>query len=149
MLTIVEKVICLQNVDVFSELPTEQLSYLAAIAEEVSYSPGDDVFRCDEFSDALYVVLDGRIRMHRDEEELAIEEPDDAFGTWALFDETPRVATATALEDTRLLRIDREDFLDLLTDHVQITETVMKTLVGRLRGLLESVGTDIGPRTSS
>ena len=62
MLTIVEKVICLQHVDVFSELPTEQLSYLAAIAEEVSYSPGDDVFRCDEFSDALYVVLSGELR---------------------------------------------------------------------------------------
>jgi CRP-like cAMP-binding protein len=149
MLTIVEKVICLQNVDVFSELPTEQLSYLAAIAEEVSYSEGDEVFTYDEVSDALYVVLDGKIRIHRDGEEIAIEQADDAFGTWALFDATPRVATATAMEDTRLLRIDREDFLDILSDHVQITENVMKTLVGRLRSLLESVGTDIGPRTSS
>lgn len=149
MLTIVEKVICLQNVDVFSELPTEQLSYLAAIAEEVSFSEGDEVYRRDEASDALYVVLHGRVRIHRDDEELAIEEPDDAFGTWALFEETPRVATATATEDTSLLRIDREDFLDILTDHVQITENVMKTLVGRLRGLLERVGTEIGPRPSS
>jgi CRP/FNR family cyclic AMP-dependent transcriptional regulator len=149
MLTIVEKVICLQNVDVFSELPTEQLSYLAAIAEEVSFSEGDEVYRRDEASDALYVVLRGRVRIHRDDEELAIEEPDDAFGTWALFEETPRVATATAIEDTLLLRIDREDFLDILTDHVQITENVMKTLVGRLRGLLERVGTEIGPRPSS
>ncbi|UCH83503.1 MAG: cyclic nucleotide-binding domain-containing protein [Candidatus Latescibacterota bacterium] len=149
MLTIVEKVICLQNVDVFSELPSEQLSYLAAIAEEVSYSKGDEIYRRDEVSDALYVVLDGRVRIHRDGEELAVEEVDDAFGTWALFDETPRVATATADEDTRLLRIDREDFLDILTDHVGITENVMKTLVGRLRGLLDRVGTDIGQRPTS
>jgi CRP-like cAMP-binding protein len=149
MLTVIEKVICLQNVDVFSELPTEQLSYLAAIAEEVSYSEGAEIYRFEEISDALYVVLDGRVRIHRDDEEIAVEEADDAFGTWALFDETPRVATATATEDTRLLRIDREDFLDILTDHVQITENVLKTLVGRLRGLLESVGVDIGPRTTS
>lgn len=148
MLTVVEKVICLQTVDVFSELPTEQLSYLAAIAEEVSYSEGDVVYKRDEPSDALYVVLDGKVRIHRDGEDIAVEERDDAFGTWALFDETPRVATATAVGDTRLLRIDREDFLDILTDHVQITRIVLKTLVGRLRGLLESVGTDISPRRS-
>jgi len=149
MLTIVEKVICLQNVDVFSELPTEQLSYLAAIAEEVDFSEGEEIYRCDEVSDALYVVLDGKVRIHRDGEELAVEEPDDTFGTWALFDETPRVATATAAVNTRLLRIDRDDFLDILTDHVGIMENVMKTLVGRLRGLLERVGTEIGQRPAS
>ena len=39
MLTVVEKVIFLQNVDVFAEIPTEQLSYLAAIAEEAKVNP--------------------------------------------------------------------------------------------------------------
>ncbi len=146
MLTVIEKVISLQNVDVFTGLPTEQLSYLAAIAEEISCPEGDTVYKCGEVSDALYVILEGRVRIHRDGEDIATESAGDAFGTWALFDETPRVATATAVGDTRLLRIDREDFLDVLTDHVQITENVLKTLVGRLRGLLESVGTDFGPR---
>ncbi|UCG51003.1 MAG: cyclic nucleotide-binding domain-containing protein [Candidatus Latescibacterota bacterium] len=149
MLTIVEKVICLQNVDVFSEIPTEQLSYLAAIAEEVTYSADDVIYKFEEPSDALYVVLSGKVRLHRNEEEIAVAEPDDAFGTWALFEDTPRVATATALDETRLLRIDRDDFLDILADHVQITENVLKTLVGRLRGLLERVGVDIAPKAGS
>lgn len=149
MLSIVEKVIFLQNVDVFTEIPSEQLSFLAAIAEELTFSAGDTVYKSDEPSDALYVVLDGKVRLHRDGEEITVAEASEPFGTWALFDDTPRVATATAAEDTRVLCIDREDFLDLLSDHVQITEGVMKTLVGRLRGLLDRVGTDVGPRTSS
>ena len=146
MLTIIEKVICLQNVDVFSEIPSEQLSYLAAITEEVSYSAGEEIYKYEEPSDALYVVLDGKVRLHRDDQEILVAGENDSFGTWALFDEKPRVATATASEDARLLRIDREDFYELLSDNVQITEGVVKTLVGRLRGLLEGVGVDITPR---
>ena len=149
MLTIVEKVIFLQNVEVFSEIPTEQLSYLAAIAEEISSTPDEDVYKFGDPSDSLYVVLEGNVRLHREGEEITTAGPNDSFGTWALFDDTPRVATATAVDDTRLLCIHREDFLDLLSDHVRITEGVLKTLVGRLRGLLDRIGVDITPRSTS
>ena len=42
-------------------------------------------------------------------------------------------------QDTRLLRIDREDFFDILADHIQVTQGVLKALVTRLRGLVERV----------
>ena len=143
MLTVVEKVIFLQNVDVFDGIPTELLSYLAAIAEEESFDAGDVVFEIDEVSDALYVVLEGEVRLHRGDEEIAVSTDNEAFGTWALFDDQPRVVTATATKDTKALRVDRDDFLELLADHVQITERVLKTIVTRLRGLLDSIGADV------
>lgn len=77
------------------------------------------------------------MRLHRDGSEITIANPKDAFGTWALFDEAPRVVTATPLEDCHLLRIDREDFFDLLADHIQITQGVFKTVVHRLRSLMQ------------
>ena len=43
MLTVVEKVIVLQNVEIFEDILTEQLSYLAAIAEEASFSKDQEV----------------------------------------------------------------------------------------------------------
>ena len=67
----------------------------------------------------------------------------DVFGTWALFDEETRVATATTVEETRLLKIYREDFYDLLADHIRITEGVLKNLSRRLRGLLGRVKIDL------
>ena len=139
MLTTIEKVIFLQNVEVFVDVPTEDLAYLAAIAEEVEFKEGEDIFKEDEPSDALYLVLEGRVRLHRDEKEIIIAEAKDPFGTWALFDEEPRVVTATPLMNTRLLRIDREDFFDLLADHIQITQGVFKTVVKRMRSLLDAV----------
>lgn len=139
MLTIIEKVIVLQNIDVFAEVPTEQLSSLAAIAEEVSYSEGEDIFLANDSPDALYLVLIGRVRLHRNGKDIAVAEDKQTFGVWALFDDKPRMVTATADADSDLLRIDREDFIDLLADHVQIAEGVLKTIVKRLRSLVERV----------
>jgi CRP-like cAMP-binding protein len=139
MLTTIEKVIFLQTIDVFSEVPTEQLSSLAAIAEEVQYIKGDVIYNENDESDALYLVLDGKVRLHRGEKEISSAGKMNAFGTWALFDEEPRVVTATVDEDSNLLRVDREDFIDLLADHVQIAQGVIKTMVKRLRGLVERV----------
>jgi CRP-like cAMP-binding protein len=140
MLTIVEKVIFLQNIDVFREIPTEQLALMAAIAEEVSYAGGELIYKEHDPADALYVVVEGQIRLHRGEQEITTAKAREAFGTWALFDEEPRVTSATALEDALLLRIDHEDFVDLLADHVQIAQGVLKTIASRLRGLMERIG---------
>lgn len=138
MLTVIEKVIFLQNVDVFADVPTEDLAYLAAIADEVNIKSGEEIFRENEPSDALYLVLDGKVRLHRDGKEITTAASKEAFGTWALFDQAPRVVTATAASDCQLLRIDREDFYDLLAGHVQITQGVFKTVVNRLRNLMET-----------
>ncbi len=140
MLTVIEKVILLQSIDIFSEVPTEQLASLAAIAEEVSFTADEDIFSENDFPDALYIVLDGRVRLHRDDSEIAIAKDREAFGSWALLDDEPRVAGAKAETDTRLLRIDREDFIDLMADHVQIVQGVLKTVVKRLRSLIGKVG---------
>ncbi|HDS01573.1 MAG TPA: cyclic nucleotide-binding domain-containing protein, partial [candidate division Zixibacteria bacterium] len=118
---------------------TEQLASLASIAEEVEYIKGDVIYKEHDPSDALYLVLEGKVKLHRGDQEISTAEKDDAFGTWALFDEEPRVVTATAAADCRLLRVDREDFIDLLADHVQIAQGVIKTVVKRLRNLVERV----------
>jgi len=139
MFTTIEKVILLQSVDVFSDVASEQLAYLAAISEEASYLKDDVVYAEGEMSDSLYLVIEGKVRLHRGADDILVAGRNDAFGTWALFDDEPRVATATIVEDARLLRIDREDFLELLSDHTEITQGVFKNIVGRLRGLIGRV----------
>ena len=142
MLSVIEKVIFLQNVDVFSGVSTGELSYIAAIAEEESFLEQDVIYSENDPADALYRVLDGRVSLHRGAEEIISSGPSEAVGSWALFDEEPRVTTATCREKTRLLRIGREDFYELLSDHAPITQGVFKALVTKLRTLLEKVDTE-------
>ncbi|MCH7690778.1 MAG: cyclic nucleotide-binding domain-containing protein [candidate division Zixibacteria bacterium] len=147
MLTVVEKVVLLQNVDVFSEVPAEQLTYLASIAEEIDCLAGDVIFRENDPADALYLVLDGKVGLKRDGKEIKQAGSQTAFGTWALFDDETRVVTATVIENARLLKIDRGEFVDLLADNVQVTQGVLKMLVKRVRGIMDKLGTQ--PRDSA
>jgi CRP-like cAMP-binding protein len=139
MLTTVEKVIFLQDIDIFENTMTEDLAHLAAITEEFRLRPDQLVFKEGDFSDALYMVIDGKVRLTRGEAEVMIARSKDVFGTWALFDDLPRVATATTLEECSLLKIDKEEFFDLLADNVEITQSIMKTLVKRMRSLVTRV----------
>lgn len=140
MLSVVEKVIFLQNVDVFSEVPTEQLAFLAAIAEEREVDAGERVYAEQEPSDSMYLVLEGKVRLHKGEIEVTLAESKAAFGTWALFDDEHRLTTATAVEPTRLLRIDKEEFIDVLAENVEVTQGVLKAIVKRLRGVMARFG---------
>jgi CRP-like cAMP-binding protein len=139
MLSTIEKVILLQKIDEFAEVPTAQLAQLATITVEVSKLKGDVIFKENDPPDALYIALEGRVALTRGDQEISVVEKDGAFGISALFDEEPRMVTATALEDCSLLTLDREEFFDLLSDHLQIVRGIIKAIVKRLRELAEKV----------
>ena len=137
MYTTIEKVIFLQDIDVFKDVRVEDLAHIAAITEEETFQPETNLYEVNDSADSLYLVLDGKVRLHRNSQEISVSGPHEAFGTWALFDNQPRVATATALEETLVLKISREDFYDLLSDHVRIAEAMLRSLARSLRSLAE------------
>ncbi|MEE4311047.1 MAG: Crp/Fnr family transcriptional regulator [candidate division KSB1 bacterium] len=139
MLTRIEKVIFLQDIDIFESTMTEDLAYIAAITGEVQYTQGETIFKEGDLPDAMYMVVDGDVKLSRDDDELMNAGPKDVFGTWALFDDEPRVVTAVALKNSRLLKIDRLEFIELLADHAQITQGILKSMARRLRNLMSRV----------
>jgi CRP/FNR family cyclic AMP-dependent transcriptional regulator len=136
-LNIVEKVIALEGVELLKNLTPEQLSRIASIAREVKYPPNKVVLDPKTPVDALMVVVDGAVELSRNDEVLHTAGQNDVLGAWALFDEDPMPVTAKTVEDTRLLRISRDDFYDLLSDNVEITAAIFSTLVKRFRKLVE------------
>jgi CRP-like cAMP-binding protein len=139
MLTIVEKVLLLQEVDIFKNTSTEDLAHIASITDEITFSAENEIFKEADISDSMYIVVEGLVRLHRADREVMKAETKDAFGTWALFDDESRVTSATTVKETTLLRIDREEFYDLLADHSRITQGIFKTLSRRLKGLFNRV----------
>ena len=139
MLTVIEKVLLLQNIDLFSYVTSEQLSFFAGIAEEVTIKPARILYRENDAPDGLYVVVSGSVGMHRGQEEIDRMGPNTSFGVWALFDDSPRLTTAKAIEESRLLFVSRDDFYEVLSDHVDIVEGLFKHLVQRIRRLASVV----------
>jgi len=137
MYTIIEKVMILQSVDFFNRCTTQELAEIAAIAEELEFESDQIIFREGDPNDALYVVLTGSVRMEMKGDRMATVEQKNAFGVWSLFDDEPRIATAIANEQTRLLRLDREDFFELLSEQFDITQKIFQSIVGRLKLLIK------------
>jgi CRP/FNR family transcriptional regulator, cyclic AMP receptor protein len=135
MLTNLEKVLLLQNVDLFSGVDLEQLSYLAAIMQEVTVPPDRQLYAEGDTPDGLYIVVSGSILMRRSLWDIDRILPNGTFGVWALFDDEPRLTTAQSLEESRLLFVPREEFFDVLSDHIEIVSGLFKHLVQRLRKL--------------
>jgi len=137
-LTTLERAIRLQKVELFSELETEQLALLASIAQPVSLGAGDKLVEQNSSQTALYIVLNGGIEVRRDGNLMLTAVRDETIGNWAFFDEQPSVVEAVAAEDSDLLKIEREDFFDLLADHREITRGLFQALFHRLRTLLSA-----------
>src|SRR5437870_12220683 len=99
MISTVEKVLFLKSIDLFSQIPGEDLSQIALITDEVPFDEGDEIFREGDPGDTLYFVIDGKVRIHTGGEELAVLGGRQVFGEMALLDSEPRSASAGALSD--------------------------------------------------
>jgi CRP-like cAMP-binding protein len=135
-LSAVDKVLCLQHVDVFKYTTTEMLAYIGSIAHQHNAQKGNVIFAEDDLSDAMYVVVSGRVRLDKAGQEILNVGPGQSFGTWALFDNQPRVMTATAVENVHLLKIRSEDFYDLLSDHDEVTPVIFRAVIERVSRLI-------------
>ncbi len=130
---IVQKILFLRNVSLFSGMPPRELSHLAGIAEEVVYSEGETIIVQDEHGDSMFLIVEGSVQIHRDRQELAELKGKDYFGEMSILDGEPRSASATATSDCLLLRIKQADFHEILSQRVQVAMTIIQTLIQRLR----------------
>ena len=133
MLTTVEKVLFLKSIDLFRAMPSEELAQIAEIADEQAFVAGDPVFAEGEMGDALYLVIDGSVRVHKGDKQLALLGVRDVVGEMAVLDGEPRSASVTVVKDAALLKIGRDDFRDILNERPEIAMGVIKVLSRRLR----------------
>jgi ATP:ADP antiporter, AAA family len=132
MLTI-EKVLILKAVQMFAQASEEILADVASIVEEVDVGAGEPVFAKGEAGDSMYVIVDGAVRIHDGARTITELGARDIFGELALLDPEPRLASVSALAPTRLLRLDREAFLELMEGNIEIVRGVLHVLCERLR----------------
>ncbi len=128
-----ERVILLKTVDLFHETPDPVLSHIAQALEEVHASVGERIIEKGETGSCLYIIVEGRVRVHDGEHQLSELHARDVVGEMALLDPEPRSASVTALEETTLLKLDREVFYDLMIDNIEIARGAITTLCRRIR----------------
>jgi CRP/FNR family cyclic AMP-dependent transcriptional regulator len=127
----------LQKIPLFSSLAEADQEHLASLIRRKTIRKGELLFRQGDEGTALYIILQGRIKIsvsrRTDTVTLAILGRGEFLGEMALLDDLPRSADAMALEDSQLYALNRKDFLSFLNDKKQAVHAVLAALSLRLR----------------
>ena len=129
----------LKGVDLFSALDDAQLDTIAQMAFEKSYRRGDIILMEDEDTNqSLFILAKGEVKVFLTAEDgkeaiLASLKEGEFFGEMALLDGEPRSATVRAVEDSQLLTIRREEFLQCLKKQPDLALTLLGEMSRRLR----------------
>ena len=135
----------LRNVPLFSQLPEAPLSLLTKVVGRKSYTRGTTIINAGDPTDALYIVISGRLKVMMSDDEgreviLAILGQGEFFGEMGLVDDAPRSATVIAIEPCELLVMSKADFKKCLGENFDIAMGVMRGLVKRLRDADKKIG---------
>ena len=135
-----ENIEFLKRVPIFSELSDDTLLKLTKSGSIQSFSKDSIILSEMEAGSALFIIISGKVKISRisnveDDKEviLSILNPADFFGEMALLDGQTRSATATAMEDSKIFLLQRNDFLDLLNTHPEVSIALLQELTQRLR----------------
>jgi CRP-like cAMP-binding protein len=123
----------LEQVPMLAQLGESALRILAIGAESYSVSEGETLFAPGESADCAYVVQHGSfvIKPQAANGLESIAEPGSLLSESALLIETPRHATATAREDSIVLRISRAMFLKMLESNPQAAQQLRVLFASR------------------
>jgi CRP/FNR family cyclic AMP-dependent transcriptional regulator len=129
----IERVAVLQHVELFREVPGHLLVAVARLVEEESFEAGAVIIERGAIEDWLYVVAEGRVRIHTGDRALGEASNGDVVGEFAVLTAAPRSASVTAIEPALLLRLRRGPFDELLDERPEIARAVIATLVRLLQ----------------
>jgi CRP/FNR family transcriptional regulator, cyclic AMP receptor protein len=121
----------------FHGVEPEHLAAVGDRATEIDYPAGRVIARQGEIGTGFFIIVDGRVRVVRDSETLAILGPGDFFGELSVLDRLPRTAQVVAEEPTRCLGLASWDFEQVLLDHPALALAILRGLAARLRSVTE------------
>ena len=134
-LSIMERILFLQRVPMFSELPPVELKQVAAVAWENFYTEGDLIARQGETGDAMFIIVEGEVKVYTEgtNEELAVRGPGEYVGEMSIISQEPRMASLRAAGDVRMPCIGQKEFEGIIRERPETSLAVMRELIVRLK----------------
>jgi len=134
----------LKRVPLFGELPTEQLRLIAFSAVRLDLVPGQVLFREGAKATCGYIVSSGVLELTVGEgkakELVATCEAGSLVGEIALFIETKRPATGTAMIASQVIEIERKLIIRMLNEYPHVAVRLRATLADRLSATVADLG---------
>ena len=131
----------LARASLFAALSAAELAFLAERSVARKFSSGEIVFSEGDPCAGMYVVEAGHVRIFKTsadgrEQVLSIDGPGGSVAELPVFDGGSYPASVSAVEDSTLLFIAKQDFHALCVAHPQVALKVLRVIGARLRKLI-------------
>ena len=128
----------LRRAPLFNALDDDGARGLRRQMAEVKLSRGEHLFMEGDDGDALYVVIDGKMKLTRAaadgrENLLSVIGPGEMFGELSLFDPRPRTSSASAVTDATLAALPHDALRGWLLERPDVSMHMLQALARRLR----------------
>ncbi|MCU0499619.1 MAG: cyclic nucleotide-binding domain-containing protein [Anaerolineae bacterium] len=133
MFSTIDKVIALRTVSIFSQTPDAVLSEVARILKEKNYAEGEAIIHKNEPGNRMYLIVEGRVRVHDGEQTLDYLNAPNLFGELSVLDAEPRSASVTAMTTVKVFTLERDALYQLMSTRSEIMEGVIRVLCQRAR----------------
>lgn len=132
------KVDILMNIELFSSLTERELLEISEKITVKEFLKNETILREEDTSEYMYIIVFGKAKAFRTslsgkETILAIHGEGDHFGELSLIDGKTAPATVSALENSLVALISRDDFFALLYEHRKLMEKLFEFLCRRIR----------------
>jgi serine/threonine protein phosphatase PrpC len=132
------KVDVLRQMPLFKHLIYKEILRVLNVTTVREYGPGEEIIKEGTAGDEMFILMRGKIRLHKNEAFITHLAPGAHIGEMALIDRRqPRSATATAEERSRVLILKRRDFYEIIRKEPQLSVKLLwaftQVLAERLR----------------
>jgi len=122
----------LKQVSPFQIKDPRLLDQLAKSLQDISCQTGDVILRQGEIGDGCFLVVSGSVEIlqqdEKGEKQVTVLEKGSLFGETALLTNSPRNATVRALENTQLLKLNKEDLRRVMGRDPHMVRTLFELL---------------------
>jgi CRP/FNR family transcriptional regulator len=127
----------LEKIDFFKEINKNDLISIASFSSLKQYKKNDIIFLENSSSEYFYIVISGVIAINKNiaggrKRNLENLSSGEVFGELSLFDSNPRNADAEAIEDSEVIEIPNNKFLDLLQQNCNLANIIYKKIISIL-----------------
>ena len=137
------KVEVLKHMPLFRHLTYKEIIRILNLTEVSDYGQGEDILREGDPGDELYIILKGKIRLHKEGAFITHLLPGAHLGEMALIDRSPRSVSATADERSRLLILRRRDFYEIIRKDPPLSVKLLWSFVQVLGDRLRKTTADL------
>jgi serine/threonine protein phosphatase PrpC len=137
------KVEVLKQMPLFRHLTYKEILRILSVTQVTDYAAGDEVIREGEPGHELYILLKGKLRLHKEGTFITNLGPGAHLGEMALVDKGPRSLSATAEERTRALVLRRRDFNDIIRNEPRLSVKLLWAFVQVLGQRLRKTTADL------